>query len=152
MTDLREIEKRLSEARGPDREIDFRLAALTDEMMAGDLRRATDLSYSSNGEFVLTFKAAGGATGRGFYGNHMAPPATASLDAAVDLCERVLWGRGLLIGRGRTRPSEPLWGVQILASDENEERREMPVLAEAEANTPALALCLAIVRALKVAP
>lgn len=73
---------------------------------------------------------------------------TRSLDAAIALCERVLWGRGLLIGKGRTRPDEPLWGVQILASDENEERREMPVLAEAEANTPALALCLAIVRAL----
>ena len=78
----------------------------------------------------------------------VAPVYTRSIDCAVALCERVLWGRGLLIGRGRTRPDEPLWGVQILASDENEERREMPVLAEAEANTPALALCLAIVRAL----
>lgn len=73
---------------------------------------------------------------------------TASLDAAVSMVGRVLWGRGLLIGKGRCRPNEPLWGVQILASDENEDQREMPVIAEAEHDTAALALCLACVRAL----
>lgn len=77
-----------------------------------------------------------------------AAPFTASLDAAIALCERVLWGRGLFLAKGRCRPSEPLWGAQILASDENYEQREMPVIAEAEADTAALALCLATVRAL----
>lgn len=142
-TALREIEKRLSEATKADRELDFWIARATgiEEASEPDLEF---VHFTSNGEFELNF--AGGK--RGWLGTHVIHRYTASLDAAVALCERVLWGRGLLIGKGRTRPSEPLWGVQILASDENEEQREMPVLAEAEANAPALALCLAIVRAL----
>lgn len=87
---LRELEKRLAEAKGPDRVTDFYLAALTDKQMADDLSIMNGITYSSDGEFVLTFKAASGALGRGFYGDHMAPPATASLDAAVALVERVL--------------------------------------------------------------
>lgn len=144
-TALKELEKLLSEARGPDREIDFRIAALTDEQMAADLRVADGITYSSNGEFVLTFKSPAGKLGRGFYGNHMVPQFTHSLDAAVSFCERVLPGSGWLVGRGRLTPSEPLFGATVYATDMADEPEE---LGGAEGPSPALALCLAAVRAL----
>lgn len=124
-TALRELEKRLAEASGP-------ITATKDIEALIRLSPWHDTHESADpiwGEFVKALQG--------------------SIDAAVALFERALWGRGLLIGKGRTRPDEPLWGVQILASDENEERREMPVLAEAESDTLPLAICLATVRALK---
>lgn len=76
-----------------------------------------------------------------------APTYTASLDAAIALAERILPGCGLLLGKGRTRPDEPLFGAQIYATAMGY-RDEEPV-AEAEHNSSlALALCLAIIRAL----
>lgn len=140
-TALKELEKRLSEASGPDREIDFRIAALTDEQMAADLRVADGLTYSSNGEFVLTFKSPAGKLGRGFYGNHMVPQFTHSLDAAVSLCARVLpdFSRACAVyfldGK-RTH----VWTIRGQDTDG-------PGFAGIRDND-ALALCLAVVRAL----
>lgn len=149
---LRDLDKRLAEAKGPHRELD---AAIFNALPFDDG------GFRAYKEDNCTKLEAWGFEPRFFDGwvirrttvlddNYPDPldKFTASLDAAVALVERVLWGRGLLIGRGRTRPSEPLWGAQILASDENEECREMPILAEAESDTAALALCLACVRAL----
>lgn len=149
-TALKELEKRLSEASGPDREIDFRIAALTDEQMAADLRVADGLTYSSNGEFVLTFKSPAGKLGRGFYGNHMVPQFTHSLDAAVSLCARVLpgwwWTCGKCnlnahasVGPDRDGPEAHLLSDPVFDAGFD---------ADMEHGVPALALCLAVVRAL----
>lgn len=69
---------------------------------------------------------------------HEEPPAfTASVDCALTLIPDGMWW---LIGKGRTRPDEPLYGVQILDGER--------VVAEAETEaSAALAICAASLRA-----
>lgn len=65
------------------------------------------------------------------------PRYTASIDAALTLIPDGMWW---LIGKGRTRPDEPLYGVQILDGER--------VVAEAETEaSAALAICAAALRA-----
>jgi hypothetical protein len=76
--------------------------------------------------------------------NMNAPAYTLSVDAALDLIpENHEW----LIGRGRTRPNEPLFGIQIFNPGSGRVLHMPPPLAEAEANTLAIAICLASLRA-----
>lgn len=66
------------------------------------------------------------------------PHFTKSIDAALRLVpDGLFW----LLAYGRTRPDEPLGGAQIV--DPTTER----VIAEAEAETPAIALCSAATKA-----
>lgn len=65
-----------------------------------------------------------------------------SLDAAMTLIPA---GRGWLVGFGRTRPDEPVGGAQITASA-YDFLKSGDIIAEAEAATPALALCAAALR------
>lgn len=74
-------------------------------------------------------------------------PVTTSIDAAVALAERVLPGCYWLLGKGRNRPDEPLYGVQIMKGEAVNFVDAQDVSAETEAATPALALCAAIIRA-----
>lgn len=71
-----------------------------------------------------------------------------SIDAAVALCERVLPGCGWLIGRGRLKSSEPLYGATIHASDLTDMADDMDEIGGGEGPSPALALCAATLRAL----
>lgn len=65
------------------------------------------------------------------------PRYSASVDAALTLIPDGMWW---LIGKGRTRPDEPLYGVQILDGER--------VVAEAETESSvALAICAAALRA-----
>ena len=75
-----------------------------------------------------------------------APPAyTTSLDAAKTLVPE---GCGWVAGWGQTRPDEPMGGAQITPSARyNGSFMAGEVIAEAEAATPALALCAAALRA-----
>lgn len=71
------------------------------------------------------------------------PELTVSLDAATALVERVLPGAWYLIGMGKTRSTEPLYGAQIMFGS-NE------MLGEGEHDaTLAIALCIALLRALE---
>lgn len=116
-----ELVKRLEAATGPDRELDA-------ELYDAFIEPLTWQVVSDSG--------------------HQKPPCyTASLDAAVALVERVLPGRGLMMARGRTRKNEPLWGIEVLASDFCPVGKP-PVIAEAEHEDPALALTLAACRAI----
>lgn len=118
-TALKELEKRLSEASGAYEEIDRPLAEAIDRAFPFE---------TDPGTRYLIIQAVRG-----------------SLDAAVSLCERVLPGSGWLVGRGRLTPSEPLFGATVYATDMADEPEE---LGGAEGPSPALALCLAAVRAL----
>jgi hypothetical protein len=71
---------------------------------------------------------------------------TGSIDAAVALVERLLPGAWYLIGKGKINAAEAMYGAQILfGSDE--------VLGDGESDaTPAIALCIALLRALDSRP
>lgn len=71
------------------------------------------------------------------------PSYTGSIDAAVALVERVLPGAWYLLGKGKIRAGEPLYGVQIMfGSDE--------VIGEGEHDASlALAATLALLKAIQ---
>ena len=139
---LRDLEKRLAEAKGPDRVQDFWIAV---ELGPSPLKSDTGTEARPNWvndsgqEFDLW-----GAEGRyGFIGHHVVPVVTASLDAAVALVERVLPGFH--------------WHVETMAKPhtqwiaemyDHEAERPRGVKQGHSKATPALALCLACVRAL----
>lgn len=70
------------------------------------------------------------------------PPLTRDLQQAVNITEKTLPGAWYLIGKGKTRADEPLYGAQIMfGSDE--------VLGSGEHDTnPAIALLIALFAAL----
>ena len=142
MTTLDELIERVERASGPDRVIDFHLATLTNKQMADDLLIADNITYSSDCEFVLTFTAANAALGRGYYGNHMIPEYTASLDAAVALCERVLPGYFWGVNSNKYEIGNRIaWVAEIYTSE--------PAI-EARAHSEALALVAAVLRTKKM--
>jgi hypothetical protein len=65
----------------------------------------------------------------------MPPNYTYSLDTAMTLIQDDLWW---VLAKGRTRPDEPLYGVQLLKSDD--------VVAETEHENFALAIVLAALK------
>jgi hypothetical protein len=86
MTNLQDLEKRLQEATGPDRVIDFWIAVeLGPNPLTGTEPRPNWVN--DNGQELELWDA----TGRyGFMGYHVDPNVSASLDAAIALAERVL--------------------------------------------------------------
>lgn len=126
MTDLSELIRRVEAATGPDREIDVAIW----QAATGEPPHYED--HLGEGPFVQ-------------YGDSVwwveLPALTTSLDAALSLVERRLPGRNWLIGRGRLRATEPLYGAQIMDGQ--------AVIGEGESeHTPALALCRAMLKAL----
>ena len=69
------------------------------------------------------------------------PAYSTSLDAALTLVPDGMWW---LLGKGRTRPDEPLYGAKILLRSGH--GYAVDVVAETEAHTPALAMCCAALR------
>lgn len=73
---------------------------------------------------------------------HACEPILSSIDAALALMERFLPGVFWLASKGRTREAEPLYACQLMFGTDE-------VLADAEADTIALAIILATIRALR---
>lgn len=72
---------------------------------------------------------------------HIVDKFTASVDAALSLAERVLPGTWYLLGKGKTRSDEALYGAQILFGTDE-------VMGDGEHDgSPAIALIIAILRA-----
>jgi hypothetical protein len=116
-TSLGEIERRLTEAKGPDREIENAIFDLIDTSVHEP-------------------------------GVH-APVYTRSIDCAIALCERVLPHSGIKMNLYRNRDNEWNWHVVIESPDEPPEGEDPDrVFAFRPHPHAALALCLAIVRAL----
>ena len=69
------------------------------------------------------------------------PAYSTILDAALTLVPDGMWW---LLGKGQTRPDEPLYGAQIMLRSGH--GYAVDVVAETEAHTPALAMCCAALR------
>jgi hypothetical protein len=115
MTGLDELIARLEKATGPDARLD------TDIMIA--LGQWTEREWWSFD-----------------YQKHTPANLTSSLDAAIDLMEKVLPDAQVLIGFKQTEETLP-WARSIC--------RHAP---DATGRTPAIALCIAILKALQVSP
>lgn len=149
MSDLRALAERLEKATGADRALDGLLAVLGGWEWHGDggvERHATCAGHwvspesPTNGSF--------GKRGPGLcdcltiserFGNtEDAPAYTSSIDAAVALAERVLAGCHWSVTNAAVRPRANVWAPQPTR----------PIMGPySSAPTPALALCLAVVRA-----
>lgn len=125
---LDEIEKRLSEAAGADREIDEALTFVWFPELAHWPR-------SEYGGWVNPDQKMGLVAPASYY--------TASLDDAIGLCERMLPGWFWRVGHGS---QDAGWAHLNRVHPDHCDRADE---ASATAATPALALCLAIVRALR---
>lgn len=146
LTTLRELEKSLEEATGPDPIIDFHMARMFDKDLARDTDGFIAVDWGA-GEYILSYQGGMGRQRRGYIGRHMVAPATFSLVCALTLLDGQFPRCGYLLGRGRTRPDEPLYGAQIFER-ELSERKDNPIAeAEHEASL-AIALLLALIRAL----
>lgn len=136
----------LREAKGPDRWFDAKIdAALrigSEKMRGGGYEWAWD-----NFPTWAHHKQARGMCGVQHSNGDLgliwdSPEFTASVDAAIALAERVLPGCWYLLGKGKIRATEPLYGAQIMFGGDD-------VLGEGEHDfSPAIAICLAILRAI----
>ena len=72
----------------------------------------------------------------------LVPPWSTSTDAALTLVPDGMW---YLIGKGRTRPGEPLYGAQVLLPDRT--GLVSDVVADGQGHVQATALCIAALRA-----
>lgn len=161
MTTLKDIEKRLAEADGPDRELDGAIASAFElpqqyfnqftEDVDGNPFEGFD-SDRVDGPDCYYDAATWGGGGRAY----VAPGFTASIDAAIELVEKILPERtsiSLLKSETvlTTRGSGP-WACDLYDTtgpDGEKYGRHIGVGWEttAEGKSPALALCLALVRA-----
>lgn len=122
MTSLQALAERLEKADGPDRELD---AAIMH-------------AFDSSAVYYVGVAADGSNRVLDIY-PHGTPPLSASLDAAIALCERVL-------------PDNMRWSISNAAVKPRANVFPLsptrPIMGPySSAATPALALCLAIVRA-----
>jgi len=152
MISIGELIDQLEKAAGPDRWLDARLDAAfrvgAEKMRNGSYQWAWD-----NFPVWAPHKQRRGACGLQHTEGELGMiwdslEFTASVDAAIALCERVLPGRGRSMSKGRTRPDEPLYGCQIYASDYAPGEDDLVVLSEAEHEVEAICLCIAILKAI----
>lgn len=130
-TDLEALRERLEKADGPDRKIDRDLwEALTGECT----HRTTHYVYLENDERELACSDCGADT----YGSDKWSGITRSLDAALSLAERVLPEAHWSVSNAAVKPRANVWMPQPTR----------PIMGPYSSGvTPALALCLAIVKA-----
>lgn len=127
--DLTALLARVEAAEGPDREIDALLEVLAQEKS----ERPDATSVSANDDGSVTTYSHGQKAGR--YASH---DFTASLDAALALCSRVLPGWELEL-TSEHRDDAVIWRVML-----GDPLRGM----DGESSTPALALLAAMLKAL----
>lgn len=139
MSNLQNLLDRVEECADPDKEVDAEICVA---FFGGEIvwKQA---NYTM--EPYAVHKTASTAHLSGF-AHEPVRPYTASIDAAISLFHRMLPDRGLLIGRGRTRPDEPLWGAQVFAS-EFAVKATSPI-GEGESEGAAKAIIAATLRAL----
>ncbi len=107
MGDLKAVLSALQGAKGGDREVDALIVAALGRMTVKRYPPSDDFGphdrwqfWSRDGEHFL-----------GSEGRFPVPAYTASVDTALALVAEKLPGHTYLIGRGKTRPEEPLHGV-----------------------------------------
>jgi hypothetical protein len=132
MISLPDLLARVEAAEGPDRELDCRIACAVDPGLKGEWQVVKPPFYDPERYFS-------GQPGMDWIGYDLlnnAPVYTASLDATLALVERVLPGCWYIIGKGKLKASEPLYGAQLLFGDS-----EVLGEGESDANLPLALLC-----------
>jgi hypothetical protein len=129
---------RVQAATGPDRVLDLLIFAATtpDHTMMLDPGSTDGVRGSSFGpasEFDL-MNWEGREDRAAKY--HAPPEYTRSVDDALALVERLLPGFWYVLGRGRSRPDEPLYGVALYAGDPDPVRDGHLGEGEHEASAP----------------
>ena len=150
MTDIATLIARLAAATGPDREIDLAIAlALEPE---GEIAKITQDRRGFDGKPGMAWQIVGQsvcfekftADGRCTYnGGRPLPAYTRSLDDALTLLPAGTWW---LMGAGQCRPDEPLYGAAVQRAVWLDDGPD-PLGEGEHAANPALALCLACLRA-----
>lgn len=151
MTAHAELITRLEAATGPDREIDLDIAVGLKIAPGGEKWERRNGRYDQGGSPHLRENR---APDPGPWPTFSAQPYTASVDAALALLERVLPGWAGMVSFG---PSEmqraDVWGpVKEIGEAEDGTPVEMRDDGDGEAPTPAIALCIAVLRALEAQP
>jgi hypothetical protein len=147
MTDLESLLARVEAAEGPDREIDALICAALHVLPAGEVcppvaaDTAVEWRAFEDG-WVRLYATNGHVRDQHFLGRH-ADPFTASLDAALALCERVLPGADVSLFTLRSKRPEAR-----VVTDYDEATDEIYVWEDADGATPALALLAALLKAL----
>lgn len=140
---LRDLEKRLAEAKGPDREIDRAIAHAFERPWPGYKHTAADDNLRAPGGAWI---CQDGSTTTLICANEY----TTSLDAAIALVERVLpgwfWtcGKCKLNAHATVGPDRDGPAAHLLADPKFDAGFD----ADMDHGVPALALCLAVTRAL----
>lgn len=146
---LRDLLARVRGASGEDRWLDAEICAALRVVPDFDdsiyiLPLKIDVERDWDGPRIRVFtEREGGKEWR--EASRRAPFLTASVDACIALAERVLPGMNRIIGKGRTRPDEPLYGAQILDG-------EKPIGEGESEHSEALALLASILSALLASP
>lgn len=139
---IAELIERLEKAEGPDREID---QALWEAVTGECTHRNTHFVYLENDERELECSDCGADT----YGKDKWSGLTSSLDAALSLVERRGWRPYTLDASIKGRFSWMLASQDQRALTDDEGREYMgTAYASGVHSTPALAVCLALLRAL----
>lgn len=129
---IAELIERLEKAEGPDREID---QALWEAVTGECTHRNTHFVYLENDERELECSDCGADT----YGKDKWSGLTSSLDAALSLVERKLPGVHWSVSNAAVKPRANVWMPQPTR----------PIMGPYSSGaTPALAVCLALLRAL----
>jgi len=134
---IAELIERLEKAEGPDREIDADILLALDqqpnEHYKEPWRRPILLSREQQRPGLLEYVEISGVSARA------APAYTASLDAALSLVERKLPGVHWSVSNAAVKPRANVWMPQPTR----------PIMGPYSSGaTPALAVCLALLRAL----
>lgn len=128
---------RLSKLDGPDREVDALI-----ECEACDEYSFGHRLGKNKGSVIAYFNRSNGDIGHGTY---KAPAYTASVDAAIALAERVLPGWNWRVGRTELYPNG--WSYVHKYDPSNCDRTDEAACADGKAANPAIALCIALLRA-----
>lgn len=140
MSSLAELLTRVEGASGPDRELDGRVWCAAN----GFTYRGScpELGAPPAGSaYVAYYDPVHGERPTAY-----CPALTGSLDATLALVERVLPGAWWILGKGRLRGAEPLYGAQLLFGSDEE------IGAGEHEASPELALLAALLRALTENP
>lgn len=138
---IEELIEALQKAEGPSRELDVRLHFTLHEQK----RVISIKSINDCGDGHYSVEGINVSGQRCIYGDDI-PLYTASVDAAMALSERVIPGCFYLVGKGKTRADEPLYGAQIMFGS-----NEVMGAGETDASS-AIALVLATLKAKQVQP
>ena len=150
---LSDLITKLEACEGPNRAIDGWIDAVlrvgAPKMKTGEFAWAWEnfptWTADTKAEGMCGLKHTGGGVGMVWESQRF----TESVDAAISLAERVLPGRGRMQSKGRAKPHEPPYACFIMDKELCGDAETNSVIGEGEHHVEAIALCIAVLRALE---